>query len=192
MRPIALLALVPVLAACQATTPAKEPGVSQLDNRRTSIAALCNGAVQKKNYGTHAAQAMIADGWRQMERGAPDVALDRFAGSVILGKERPDAYWGMAVAGHKANYPDTLIRSCFTRAETMFGEPPAVLYADWGMVLEQRGQAEAALPLLRKALAREPAHLSANVTIARAYLALGREADAAPHIALVKKAREGG
>lgn len=209
-QPVALIAaalLAGLLTACTQTGGAGEtapatgtatPSVASVpppaisdEDRRTQTAQLCReGPPVAKNWGRSAAHALIMEGWRQLEEGQPGPALDHFAASMVAGKERPDAYLGMLVAGHLAGYPDALLRDCFERAQIGMANAPE-LYADYGRVLEERGQPEAALVQFERALSLDPNFVAAHVGAGRSYLALGNEAKATEHAKEVERLMQG-
>ena len=195
---IAAALLVGALAACtetdganenpRVTGPVTDPSLEISDEaRRTQTANLCReGPPQQNNWGRGAAQALIVQGWRQVQLGEHGIALDQFAASMIVGRERSDAYLGMLVAGHLAGYPDALLETCFKRAEIGMANVPQ-LYADYGRVLEERGNPEKALVHFDKALSLDPNFVAAHVGAGRAHSALGNEAKAMEHAKAVER-----
>lgn len=181
-RPAALLAFTVFLVAPAATIAQTQFGVPQLneEDRLALVASLCkHGQTRQAKWGRTLAQALIMNGWRQMQAGKPNLALESFA-EALLGKERPDAYWGMMVSGHLAGYPDELIADCFTRARNSLPDVPG-LYSDYGRVLEERGRPREALAHFDKALALNADFIEAHIGAARSYLSLGEEDKARWH-----------
>ena len=200
-QPTALVAatfLAGLLTACTQTNgtnesapvtgPITDPSLEISDEaRQTQTANLCReGPPQQNNWGRGAAQALIVQGWRQVQLGEHGIALDQFAASMIVGRERPDAYLGMLVAGHLAGYPDPLLETCFKRAEIGMSNVPQ-LYSDYGRVLEERGNPQKALGHFDKALSLDPNFVAAHIGAGRAHLALGNEAKAAEHAKAVER-----
>ena len=203
---VAAALLAGALAACTETAGTNEspavtdratPSVATLpppqisdEDRLAQTEQLCReGSPVQRNWGRRAGQALIMEGWRQVELGEPDAALDHFAASMVVGPERPDAYLGMLVAGHLAGYPDALIEDCFKRAEIGMGYAPE-LYSDYGRVLEERGQFEAALVQFDRALSLDPNFVAAHIGTARSYMALGNEAKAMEHAREVERLKQ--
>ena len=111
--------------------------------------------------------------------------MNRFASALLYGPERPDAYWGMAVAAHVADMPYDIPDLCFARAHNMQPDN-SPLYADQGMVLEGRGDLDQAIALLNKAVALAPKNAKAHGSLSRIYSKQGNVQKTGEHLTNVR------
>lgn len=121
--------------------------------------------------------------------GAPGEAVGSFLSASASGPERGDAYWGLGVAGHAIGYPDRVIGRCVQRAQASLPELPQGLFSDLGRVWQERGQHARAIGRIEQALSRDPDVVEAHGGLARAHLAMGKQATAEPPIAAVRRPR---
>ncbi|MBL4741281.1 MAG: tetratricopeptide repeat protein [Sneathiella sp.] len=127
-----------------------------------------NGPNRKPNWGRSAADLHVRQGWKMVTKGMGDDASQAFLVALHVGPERPDAYWGLGVATHLANFPFVTIKSCFNRAFKLLPNV-ANPHADYGNVLIQRDLHDEAMSQFQTALKIDNDNIGALVGIARLY-----------------------
>ena len=156
-----------------------------------ALASLCaNGPSRQANWGGVASEQMIRLGWGKIEANDAASALKLFDAALNAGPERPDAYWGLAIAGHRAGRDIAAVDACFAKAQALLPEAAGV-FADHGRALEARGDLDAAIEKFRHALALDPEFREAHVGMARTMLAKGDETGAQPHILFLQNFQRG-
>jgi len=150
------------------------------------LESLCvNGPPRQANWGGAEAEQLVRLGWGKFGANDAASALKLFDAALNTGPERPDAYWGLAIAGHVAGRDIAAVDACFARAQALLPEVAGV-FADHGRALESRGDFDAAIEKFRHALALDPEFREAHVGMARAMLAKGDDTGAQPHISFLQ------
>jgi Tfp pilus assembly protein PilF len=136
------------------------------------------------------AQRALQVGWEfLLEKNDPNMAIRRFNQAWLLDKSNPNIHWGYAVATHRQGLPLEVVSRHFSSAEDGFSQNMAAvadIYADFGRVLAERHQLDLAKDKLKKALAMNHKHKSANVTMASILASEGNHALAAEHLEAAK------
>lgn len=131
------------------------------------------------------AQRAIMSGWQFVEKGDAENAIRRFNQAWLLNPDRGDVYWGFAIATAIRGDAVEDVEIWFSRAEKIIG-PEHRLYADWGRVLEQRGEARRAIPLFRKAIELNGENPEPHIGLVRSYRAIGDESGAERHMRILE------
>ncbi len=185
--------LIAAVGLAMASMAGAQPSAGQAladapDIDSASMTTLCaKGPERKANWGRAAADQMIRQGWGMIGTGeaAAASALKLFWAALNTGPERPDAYWGLAIAGHIAGRDAAAVDACFAKTQALLpGDAGA--FADHGRVLEGRGAPKAAIEKFERALSIDPNLVDAHVGMARALFALGDETAAARHVERVE------
>ena len=149
--------VIATAAAAAVAQPSVDAAIADTPNLDSAgLAALCaNGSERKGNWGKAVARQMIKLGWDKIGSNDGPAALKFFAAALEMGPERPDAYWGMGIAGHIAGRDSTAVDACFTKTQALLPEVPGG-FADHGRVLESRGKPKLAIEKFRRALSIDP------------------------------------
>lgn len=143
-------------------------------------------AVRKKTDGdlNVGAQRAIMLGWQFIAKGDVENAIRRFNQAWLLKPDRGDVYWGFAVATGNRGDPIQDVEGWFSLAEEIIG-PEHRLYSDWGRTLEQRGEADQAIPVFLMAIDLNGENPEPHIGLVRAYLAIGDKTGAEKHMRIL-------
>ncbi len=189
-RPVIIAALAALfLLAVQVILPgvsAKEipmwQGVSKTAAQIEADRKLVEAAVKLANGNAdRAAQRAVALGWKEIHKGDTEQALRRFNQAWLINPKRGDIYWGFAVATGIRGDDLGTVDKWFRKAEAIVG-PHWRLHSDWGRILEQRNESEAAIPHFQRSIKVNPKNPEPHIGLIRAFKRLGNEAMAKKHM----------
>lgn len=151
------------------------------DQVKDMLLEICrNGPERQASWGRQLARTFIDLGWRQIGTGKPFGAAELFISALNAVPENPGAYWGLGVAAHIAGFSDGHLNACFGKTKELLPDHPGP-WGDHGRAVEERGNAQAAVPLFLESLKRDENYLPAHIGLARAYARVGDEEGAKRH-----------
>jgi tetratricopeptide (TPR) repeat protein len=184
-----LFILAPLLFAC--ATP--EQSAKQETNPQTipeTVLYVCeSGPDVNPRWGRRAAQSVMLEGWKNVENKNGEKAAQLFLSALLIGPERPDAYWGLGVASHVAGFTTETMKTCFDMAVKKLPDV-SNLYTDYGLALLERDQLNEAVSTLQKALELDSNNLLAHVWMSKVYVKLGDDEKAQYHLETAEKLEE--
>ncbi len=132
-----------------------------------------------------AASRAVELGWAAVQDQDVELAIRRFNQAWLIAPNRGDIYWGFAIATAIRGDKLSTVEEWFGKAQTMIG-PDSRLHSDWGRILTQRNEYEAAMRHFDLSINADPKNPEPHIGMIHAALGLGDQATADKHLALYK------
>ena len=165
-------------------------GIEKTTAQKAADRAFVQKIVEAFNGDTEkAARNAVLRGWKAIEKGDPEKALRRFNQAWLVNPKLGDIYWGFAIAIGMRGDDLQLIEKWFKKAEAIVG-PDWRLHSDWGRLLEQRNQLQAAISHFLISIQANPNNPEPHVGMIYASRKLGDLETAEKHLNIYRQLTE--